>query len=199
MKTHRMALPLSSAIALILIGTQWAVAQQVKPAQPKQTNAASTNQAGEDVTGKNLSKLDDKTSGATVRASQLIGGNIKNSKGEGVGEIKDLVIDSSGRIRYAAVTYGGFLGLGSELFAVPFEAFQVRRNPNDPNDTDDYVLILDVTKEQMDGAIGFNTDSWPNFADTKFTQDLDRRYKVNRSRARTGVNVDVNTRNGQRP
>ena len=202
MKTNRTTFAVSVAIALMLIGTQWAAAQQPKPAQPRQTNPANANQVAEDVAGKNLSKLDDKTSGATIRASQLLGANIKNSKGEDVGEIKDLVIDSTGRIRYAAVTYGGFLGVGSELFAVPYEAFQVRRNPNDPDDADDYVLTLDVTKEQMDGATGFNTDSWPNFADTKFTQDLDRRYKIDRSRMRSrgGVDVDVNKRSPkQRP
>ena len=82
--------------------------------------------------------------------------DIKNSNGDDIGEVQDLVIDSSGKVRYVAVQYGGFLGLGSKLFAVPFEAFKVRQDPDDPDDHDDYVLTLDVTKEQLEGDQGFN-------------------------------------------
>jgi sporulation protein YlmC with PRC-barrel domain len=130
-----------------------------------------------------LAKLDDKTSDATVRASKLIGTNLKNSNDESVGEIKDLVLDAtSGKVRYVAVTYGGFLGLGSKLFAVPFEAFRVRQNTSAVT-PGDYALTLDVTKDQLKGAQGFDNDHWPDFADTRITQDLDRRYNVDRSQA----------------
>ncbi len=136
-------------------------------------------------------KLDTKTSAATIRASEFIGMNIQNSKGESVGEINDLVLDAgSGKVRYAAVTYGGFLGLGSKMFAVPFEAFRCERDPDDPDDPDDFVLVLDVTQQQLEGSQGFDKDSWPNFADRNFTNDLDRRYRIER---RTGDrDVDVN-------
>jgi sporulation protein YlmC with PRC-barrel domain len=138
------------------------------------TRTATSTKAG-------VSKLDDKTSGATVRASKLIGTNLKNSNDESVGEIKDLVLDATtGKVRYAAVTYGGFLGLGSKLFAVPFEAFRVRQNTSALR-PGDYVLTLDVTKEQLSGAQGFDNDHWPDFANAGFTQELDRRYKVDRS------------------
>ena len=121
--------------------------------------------------------LDEETTGSLVRASELMGTNIENSQGEGVGEIEDLVIDgNSGQVRYVAVTYGGFLGLGDKLFAVPFEAFQVRQE-----DEDDYVLTLDVTQEKLEGAEGFDDENWPNFADRNFTSELDRRYGIDRS------------------
>jgi len=154
--------------------------------QSNQNTGSADTQSGTDSATQGLGKLDDKTKGASIRASQLMGQNIKNSNGDSVGEIKDLVIDASGKVRYAAVTYGGFLGLGSKLFAVPYEAFRVNQNPNDPNDRDDYVLTLNVTKEQLDGAQGFDTDRWPDFADTKFTQELDRRYKIDRRETTTG-------------
>lgn len=178
--------------ALVIVTVVPALAQQAtRPERAKQIvrERVGANPVNID---RNLSKLDDRTSGATIRASQLTGMNIKNSKGDSLGEIKDLVIDSSGRVRYAAVTYGGFAGFGSKLFAVPFEAFHVNQNPNDPNDTDDYVLTLDVTQEQLDGAEGFDNDHWPNFADQKFIQDLDRRYKINRGE-RGGIDVKVRT------
>jgi len=209
MKTNRFAAA-SSVAAAILIGALAAFAQQTTPATPatqsnqnNQTdqnnqNAGTTNnqtgtvrsnaaQSGTKRNDQSIGKLDDKTPQGTARVSKLIGANLQNANGDSVGEIKDLVIDHTGKIRYAAVTYGGFLGVGSKMYAVPFEAFKVRQNPSDPNDADDYVLTLNVTKQQLDGAQGFDSDRWPNFADTKFTQDLDRRYNVTRTPAQTGT------------
>ena len=146
--------------------------------------------------------LDEVTSGSNIRASQLTGMNIQNEKGESVGEIHDLVVDANtGKIRYAAVTYGGFLGLGDKMFAVPFEAFQCKV---DPDDRDEHILVLNVTQKQMEGAKGFDQAHWPNFADKTFTSELDKRYGVDRThnadRHRVGrrdrdVDVNVN-RNG---
>lgn len=126
----------------------------------------------------NAGNLDDRTSGNSIRASQLMGMNIQNGKGESVGEIKDIVLDAkSGRVQYAAVTYGGLLGVGNKLFAVPFNAFKVQR---DPDDRDDYLMVLDVTQERLDGATGFDEDTWPNFGDKSFTSQLNKRYGVDR-------------------
>jgi sporulation protein YlmC with PRC-barrel domain len=180
MKSYRFRL--AAVASAIILASSAAVAQQASPPKANQSGTNASTDANRNLGSKpGLGKLDDKTSGATVRVSQLMGANIKNSNGDGVGEIKDLVLDSSGKVRYAAVTYGGFLGVGSKLFAVPFEAFRVRQDPDDPNDRDDYVLTLDVTKEQLDGAQGFDNEKWPSFADTKMTQELDRRYNIERS------------------
>ncbi|QDV23146.1 PRC-barrel domain-containing protein [Aureliella helgolandensis] len=139
--------------------------------------------------------LDRKAPGVNVRASKLMGMNIQNAQGESVGEVSDLVMDSrTGKINYLAVTYGGFLGIGNKMFAVPFGAFRCQPATDGTHDT---TLILDVTPEQLEGAQGFDEESWPNFADRKFTQELNRRYGVQmprRDRA-SGVDVDVN-RNG---
>jgi sporulation protein YlmC with PRC-barrel domain len=144
----------------------------------------------------NPGAADQKTSATTIRASQLTGMDIVNSRGQDVGEVHDVVLDGeTGRLRYLAVTYGGFLGIGDKLFAVPYEAFRFQV---DPDDADDYVFVLDVTKQQMEGAQGFDQDNWPNFADKTFTGDLDRRYRIERRDAegrRRGVDVRVD-RNG---
>jgi sporulation protein YlmC with PRC-barrel domain len=152
--------------------------------------------------GKRAGLLDSKTSGTSIRASQLIGMNIENSQQKGVGEVNDIVLDArTGEIQYVAVTYGGFLGVGNKMFAVPFAAFEVRQDPDDPDDYDDLVLVLDVTEQQLEGAKGFDEDHWPNFADENFTNDLYRRYDVKRNRPErrkidvsvggNGVDVDV--------
>lgn len=136
--------------------------------------------------GANAGRLDSKTPGANIRVSQLMGYNIQNSQGESVGEIKDIVMDSeTGKVSYVAVTYGGFLGVGNKLFAVPFEALKVKVDPNAANgnnlDADDYVLVLDVTQKQLEGQEGFDENNWPNMANKQWRDDLDKRYGIRRN------------------
>src|SRR5450755_1200429 len=58
------------------------------------------------------------------RASQLKGVQVRNTAGEEVGKIHDLVIDPhSGNAAYIALSVGGFLGMGDKLFAIPYDAF----------------------------------------------------------------------------
>jgi hypothetical protein len=96
---------------------------------------------------------------------------------------------NSGKTRYVVVTYGGFLGIGNKLFAVPFEALRVTTKPNDSTK---HQLVLDVTKEQMEGAVGFDEDNWPDFHDPKFHSELMQRYRVKQPE------VDLRDRNDRR-
>lgn len=141
------------------------------------------------VGSESASQVDGKTHGSNVRVSQLTGMNIQNPQGKSLGEINDLVVDANtGKIRYAAVTYGGFLGIGNKMFAVPFEAFKWQRDPNDAKET---VLVLNITQQQLEGAVGFDESHWPDFADQKFTSELDKRYGVQRKMNDRQGSVDV--------
>jgi sporulation protein YlmC with PRC-barrel domain len=140
--------------------------ETVTPRNPAQATNRST-----------ASELDSVTQGANIRVSQLTGMSIQNAQGKSVGSINDLVLDAnSGKVRYAAVTYGGFLGIGNKMFAVPFEAFKVQRNVDG-----DTVLVLNVTQQQLEGAVGFDENNWPNFGDQSITSELDKRYGIDRS------------------
>jgi len=160
--------------ATLCLGLSSLTAQETKTRpNTDDTRASARRQAGQ---------FDSKTQGSSIRVSQLMGMNIQNDKGENVGEINDIVLNAhSGQIQYAAVTYGGFLGVGNKMFAVPFDAFKVQQNPDD---REGHILVLNVTQEQLDGAKGFDEDSWPNFADESFVQDLNNRYGVKRRAGR---------------
>ncbi|MEO8190271.1 MAG: PRC-barrel domain-containing protein [Acidobacteriota bacterium] len=94
-------------------------------------------------------------------ATKLIGDPVVNRKGEDLGKIEDLVIDpTSGRIDYAVLSFGGFLGMGDKLFAVPLEAMKL--SPEDKR------FILDVDKERLKQAPGFDKDHWPEASDRAF-------------------------------
>ena len=147
-------------------------------------------------------KLDKTTQGKSLRASTLIGMDIVNAEGETVAEINDLVLDArTGNIKYVAVTYGGFLGMGDKMFAVPYQAIHIKNNPqaDNPNDAEP-VLMLNVTEQQLEGAEGFDQEHWPDFSNRNFTKQLDDRYGVkpghrdydrDHDRDQDGVRVDV--------
>lgn len=92
-----------------------------------------------------------------LSASAIIGNKVVNTAGEHLGNIKELMIDlDGGLIAYAVLSFGGFLGMGDKLFAIPWEALTV--------DTDNHSVILDVDKEVLKDAPGFDKDHWPDNA-----------------------------------
>lgn len=123
------------------------------------------------------------------RVSNMMGKNIQNSQGNEVGEVADLMLNpETGRVDYVAVTYGGLLGIGNKMYAVPFQAFQCKAKPGSPHD---HVLILDVTQEQVEKLEGFDEDNWPDFSDPKIQRRLNESYGVKGNRRR-GLDVNVN-------
>ena len=106
-----------------------------------------------------------------LSSSSLTGTTIKNSQGENLGDIKDLMIDvNTGRVAYAVVSFGGFLGVGDKLFAVPLEAMKI--------DTSDEKMILDVPKDRLENAPGFDKDDWPSQPDAQWTNTVYDYYDV---------------------
>jgi sporulation protein YlmC with PRC-barrel domain len=101
------------------------------------------------------------TNRSTLSASTLIGDAVVNRKGEDLGKIEDLMIDpEQGRVGYAVLSFGGFLGVGNKLFAVPMQALKLLR--------EDKKFILDVDKERLKNAPGFDKDRWPDISDRSF-------------------------------
>lgn len=111
--------------------------------------------------------------GVTYRSSTLVGMNVKNRAGADLGKVEDLVVDGSGKIRYAALSYGGFLGFNNKLFAVPWNLLHIR---SDADSSSQYVE-LNVEKDYLKKAPGFNSDQWPNFGDEQMTREVDTFYK----------------------
>ena len=107
-----------------------------------------------------------------IRGSTFIGADVENPQRQDLGDIKDVVIDrASGRIAYAVVSFGGFLGLGEKLFAVPWGAFS---QPDPKNDK----FVLAVDKERLTNAPGFDQNNWPQMASRDWVTSLYTYYNV---------------------
>lgn len=104
-----------------------------------------------------------------ISASSIIGDSVKNSKGEDLGKIEELMIDTTnGVVTYAVVSFGGFLGMGDKLFAIPLQQMSLN--------TEKKCLILDVPKEKLENAPGFDKDKWPSAADNAWHKTVSTYY-----------------------
>jgi sporulation protein YlmC with PRC-barrel domain len=104
-----------------------------------------------------------------MSASTLSGDPVVNSKGEDLGKVEEIMIHvDSGRVAYAVLSFGGFLGMGNKLFAIPWEALKL--------DEDKHRFILDVDKEKLEHAPGFDKEHWPDMADPKWRTEIFQYY-----------------------
>ena len=107
-----------------------------------------------------------------IRGNTFIGANVENPQGQNLGDVKDVVIDrTSGRITYAVVSFGGFLGVGEKLFAVPWGAFSQPK-------ADKETFVLDIDKERLKSAPGFDAHNWPQMASREWVTSLYSYYNV---------------------
>lgn len=104
-------------------------------------------------------------------AGTLMSEDVYNRQDEDLGDIKEIMLDmQTGQIAYAVVSFGGILGMGNKLFAVPWQALQL--------DTANKRFILDCTKERLESAPGFDEDRWPDMADPDFGSHIHGFYST---------------------
>jgi sporulation protein YlmC with PRC-barrel domain len=93
-----------------------------------------------------------------MSASTLTGDKVVNSAGEDLGKIQDIMLDTpTGRVAYAVLSFGGFLGMGDKLFAIPWDKLSL--------DEANKQFVLNIDKTKLQQAPGFDKDNWPDMAD----------------------------------
>jgi sporulation protein YlmC with PRC-barrel domain len=106
----------------------------------------------------------------------IVGKQIVSWAGEEIGEIKEVMIDSpNSRVTYAILSFGGFLGMGDRLFAVPWVSLS-------------YEVTIDkfrmnVNKELLKDAPGFDKDNWPDMSDPTRISEIYKYYGAETHRA----------------
>ncbi|MDP1667394.1 MAG: PRC-barrel domain-containing protein [Methylobacter sp.] len=104
-------------------------------------------------------------------ADTLIGNDVYNENEEDLGDIKEIMLDmTTGQVSYAVLSYGGFLGMGERLFAVPWDALKL--------DTVNKRFVLNIDKERLETAPGFDKDHWPDMADQSWRDQIESFYKT---------------------
>lgn len=104
-----------------------------------------------------------------MAASTLEGDRVLSTEGDEVGKVKDIMLDvQSGRIAYAVMSSGGFLGIGDKLLAIPWNALTL--------DTTRKCFLLALSSERVKNAPGFDKDHWPSMADRTWATSLHQYY-----------------------
>ena len=106
-----------------------------------------------------------------MAADTLEDDDVNNPAGEKLGTLAHIMLDvPRGRIAYAVLSSGGFLGLGDKLFAIPWRALTL--------DAENKCFVLDISKEGLEQAPGFDKDHWPSMADESWVRDVHAYYSA---------------------
>lgn len=104
-----------------------------------------------------------------LSAGTITGSRVMNPSGEDLGKLEDLMLDlDRGRVAYAVLSFGGFMGMGDKLFAIPFQALK--------HDGDRNRFVLNVDKERLKNAPGFDKNNWPSTADRAWGSQIHSYY-----------------------
>ena len=105
----------------------------------------------------------------TLGASTLRHDRVVNLEGQEIGHIEELMIDvTTGRVAYAVMAFGGFLGLGGKLFALPWSALTV--------DEAKRRFVVNVTRESLAKMPGFDKRHWPDLNDLEYATGVYRQW-----------------------
>lgn len=104
-----------------------------------------------------------------VKTSEVIGVDVYNLEGEKLGEVEEIMLDKQdGNVRYAVLSFGGFLGMGEKLFALPWKALTY--------DVSKEGFTLKIDKEKLKNAPGFDKDHWPDVEDRVWREEIFKFY-----------------------
>lgn len=113
-----------------------------------------------------------KHNGNVVKAKdEVINVEVKNPADEDLGKICEIMLDKvSGRVAYAVLESGGFLGMGGKLFALPWNSLNYDANKE--------CFILNIDKERLKNAPGFDKDHWPDMTNRTWGASISEYYAV---------------------
>jgi sporulation protein YlmC with PRC-barrel domain len=106
---------------------------------------------------------------AEMKASDVIGKEVKNNQNETLGKVDDLIVNSeSGTVPFAIIAHGGALGVGRTKTAVPMSSLRCS--------SDHKTFILPTTKEELKMASRSPAGAWSNVKDAEWAKNIDGYY-----------------------
>jgi hypothetical protein len=106
-----------------------------------------------------------------MSCATLAGDTVIDARGEDLGKLDHVMLDvPSGRIAYGVLARGGVFGIGERLFAIPWDALTL--------DAARKCFVLDVDRDRLERAPGFDRDHWPAMADQRWAERVHQHYGV---------------------
>ena len=114
---------------------------------------------------------------ATEETSDLIssdkveGTAVYNHQGEKLGSIYALMIDKiSGKVAYAVMSFGGFLGIGDRYHPLPWSVLKY--------DTRQGGYAVGLDRSVLEGAPTYSSAETPNWSDRRWGEQVHKHYGV---------------------
>lgn len=102
---------------------------------------------------------------------EVVGVKVINTANEDLGKIEEVMVDKfNGRVAYVVLDSGSFLGIGGKLFALPWNSIHYDKQKD--------CFKLDMDKERLKNAPGFDKDHWPDMADKTWGQTVSKYFNT---------------------
>jgi hypothetical protein len=109
--------------------------------------------------------------GTLISADKVEGTSVKNRKGESLGSIDTVMIDKvSGKVAYAVMSFGGFLGIGDRYHPLPWDVLTY--------DPDESAYVVDVDKSMLEKAPSLTRGEYGTMEDRRWGENVYRYYDV---------------------
>jgi hypothetical protein len=104
-----------------------------------------------------------------ISSEKVAGSKVENTKGDNLGHIEEIMVDKiTGRVGYAVLNYGSFLGMGGKLFALPWDILKY--------DTRRDAYIIAIPEERLKNAPSFDANAWPDMGNRDFGKEIHTYY-----------------------
>lgn len=109
------------------------------------------------------------TSADNIEASRVSGTDVYNTQGDHLGSIADIVLGKrDGRVRYAIMSFGGFLGIGEEYHPLPWNVLKYDERQGG--------YVIGITRDQLEGAPRYAATERPSWNDPAYGRSIDDYY-----------------------
>lgn len=106
-----------------------------------------------------------------ITASKVEGTSVYNRRGESLGSIYDVMIDKrSGKVAYAVMSFGGFLGMGESYHPLPWEVLDYDEGQGG--------YVVDLDKERLQNAPSYGANNAPDWSNRDYGRQIDDYYGV---------------------
>lgn len=101
----------------------------------------------------------------------LIGMDVKNNQNEDIASVNDVILTPAGnQVAFVVLSSGGVAGIGASLTPVPWSAIQFAPTAEH--------LLFNIDKQRLEAAPSFKDDSWPNFTDANYVNQIYQHYDL---------------------
>src|SRR6202035_2842659 len=106
-----------------------------------------------------------------ISADKVVGASVYNREGEKLGSVYTLMLNKlNGRVAYAVMSFGGFLGIGESYHPLPWKMlkYDVRQGG----------YVVDLDRRRLEEAPSYSTSDLPNWSDRAYFHRIDDYYGV---------------------